>query len=80
MFLREHINIFVITQHRVGQHRALEAIHENMRPGEHVMAFLDDIYTTCRPERWVKCTRRWTTIGHPTQWDRDDQGYESVET
>ena len=35
----------------LGQHRALEAIHENMRPGEHVMAFLDDIYTACRPER-----------------------------
>ena len=34
-----------------GQHRALEAIHENMWPGEHVMAFLDDIYTACRPER-----------------------------
>ena len=35
----------------LGQHRALEAIHERMRPGEHVMAFLDDIHTACRPER-----------------------------
>ena len=35
----------------LGQHRALEAIHERMRPGEHVMAFLDDTYTACRPER-----------------------------
>ena len=35
----------------LGQHRALEAIHENMGPGEHVMAFLDDIYTACRPKR-----------------------------
>ena len=35
----------------LGQHRALEAIHERMRPGEHVMAFLDDLYTACRPER-----------------------------
>ena len=25
----------------LGQRRALEAIHENMRPGEHVMAFSD---------------------------------------
>ena len=33
----------------LGQHRALEAIHENMRPGEHVMAFLDDIHTSSRP-------------------------------
>ena len=31
----------------LGQHRALEAIHESTRPGEHVMAFLDDIYTAC---------------------------------
>ena len=29
----------------LGQHGAFEAIHENMRPGEHVMAFLDNIYT-----------------------------------
>ena len=35
----------------LGQHGALEAIHERMRPGEHLMAFLDDIYTACRPER-----------------------------
>ena len=44
----------------LGQHRALEAIHERMRPGKHVMAFLDDIYTACRPERLAKCARLWT--------------------
>ena len=35
----------------LGQHRALAVIQERMRPGEHVMAFLDNIYTACRPER-----------------------------
>ena len=33
----------------LGQHRALAAMRERMKPGEHVMAFLDDIYTACRP-------------------------------
>ena len=32
----------------LGQHRALEGIHARMRAGEHVMAFMDDIYTVCR--------------------------------
>ena len=35
----------------LGQHKALAAIQEWMRPGERVMAFLGDIYTACRPEQ-----------------------------
>ena len=37
----------------VGQHRALEAVRERLRPHEQLLAFLDDIYVVCRPERVV---------------------------
>ena len=38
----------------VGQHRALIGLRERQLPDEHLMAFLDDIYIVCRPERVVQ--------------------------
>ena len=35
----------------VGQHSSLEAVGAQLRRGEHLFAFLDDIYTVTRPER-----------------------------
>ena len=35
----------------MGQHMALVQIHSRLRTGEHVFAFLDDIYVICYPER-----------------------------
>ena len=37
----------------LGQHRALVAVRERLRPDEHLLAFLDDIYIVCRPDRVV---------------------------
>ena len=35
----------------LGQHSALEAVQEDMREGEFLFAYLDDIYIVTRPER-----------------------------
>ena len=37
----------------VGIHRALQAAHTTLRPGEDLYAFLDDTYITCPVERAV---------------------------
>ena len=37
----------------LGQHRALVAVRERLRPDEHLLAFLDDIYIVCRQDRVV---------------------------
>ena len=37
----------------LGQHRALEAVTERLRPGERLFAFFDDVYVTCSPDRVV---------------------------
>ena len=37
----------------LGQHRALVAVRERLRPDEHLLAFLDDVYIVCRPDRVV---------------------------
>ena len=37
----------------LGQHSALEAIQARLRPGERLMAFLDDIYAKSIPNRFV---------------------------
>ena len=66
----------------LGQHRVLEAIHENMRPGEHVMAFLDDIHTACQPERLdeVHTTNNWPhTLTSTCTMARPKCGIEGVQ-
>ena len=35
----------------VGQHDALQVAHRSMRDGEHLMAFLDDVYMASDPDR-----------------------------
>ncbi len=35
----------------LGQHEALQAAHAQLRPGEYLFAYLDDVYMVCRPER-----------------------------
>ena len=35
----------------LGQHAALEAVQAQLREGEHLFAFLDDVYVLCQPER-----------------------------
>ena len=35
----------------LGQHDALEAVKARLQPGEHLFAFLDDVYVLCQPER-----------------------------
>jgi hypothetical protein len=35
----------------LGQHPALQAVQVSLRPGEHLFAFLDDVYAICAPER-----------------------------
>ena len=35
----------------VGQHRALEAVRGRLLPTEKLLAFLDDVYVVCAPER-----------------------------
>ena len=35
----------------VGQHRALVQVQADLREGERLFAFLDDIYVVCSPER-----------------------------
>ena len=35
----------------LGQHPAPEAVHRQLRPGELLLAFLDDIYIVCSPAR-----------------------------
>ena len=35
----------------LGQHSALEAVQVDMREGEFLFAYLDDIYIVARPER-----------------------------
>ena len=35
----------------LGQRSALQAVQEQLRPGEHLFAFLDDIYTLVQPAR-----------------------------
>ena len=35
----------------LGQHPALRAVQDTLRPGEHLFAFLDDVYAVCEPDR-----------------------------
>ena len=35
----------------VGQHAALLEAHSALQPGEHLYAYLDDVYATCAPDR-----------------------------
>ena len=35
----------------LGQHAALQAVQDALLPGEHLFAYLDDIYIVCLPER-----------------------------
>ena len=35
----------------LGQHSALNAVAEELRPSERLLAFLDDIYVVCAPDR-----------------------------
>ena len=35
----------------LGQHDALDAIKRQLKPDEHLFAYLDDIYVTCQPSR-----------------------------
>ena len=37
----------------LGQHRALVAVRERLLPDEHLLAFHDDVYIVCRPDRVV---------------------------
>ena len=41
----------------LGQHEALRATQEQLRDGEHLLAFLDDIYMVTRPDRVGPCMR-----------------------
>ena len=38
-------------QYSLGQHAALEAVQRQLQEGEHLFAFLDDVYVLCQPER-----------------------------
>ena len=38
----------------VGQHSALAAARTRLQPNEHLMAFHDDLYVVCQPERVVQ--------------------------
>ena len=38
----------------VGQHSALAAVLTRLQPNEHLMAFHDDLYVVCQPERVVQ--------------------------
>ena len=40
----------------VGQHSSLEAVGAQLRRGEHLLAFLDDIHMVTRPEGSAQCT------------------------
>ena len=35
----------------VGQHAALGAVHKQLAPGEHLLAFLDDVYMVTKLDR-----------------------------
>ena len=35
----------------LGQHDALDAIKRQLKQDEHLLAYLDDIYVTCKPAR-----------------------------
>ena len=58
----------------LGQHGALEATQTRLGRGEHVMAFLDDIYITNQPGRVIEAhtvveEELWTHAGiHPPPW------------
>ena len=39
----------------LGQHRALEIVNRSHRPGEKLMAFMDDLYCSSEPERIDGC-------------------------
>ena len=41
----------------LGQHHALQAVARQLRPREHLFAFLDDIYVICAPDRVAEVYR-----------------------
>ena len=45
----------------VGRHRALVQVQADLREGERLFAFLDDIYVVCPLRVEKPCTSRWST-------------------
>ena len=54
----------------LGQHPALQEVQGSLLPGEHLFAFLDDVYAVCEPDRarpifdaLAECLQRHCGIG-----------------
>ena len=59
----------------LGQHGSLVAIQGRLRDNEHVLAYHDDVYTVCKPERVAHPVASWEDAsveqrGVGTRWDR----------
>ena len=64
----------------LGQHQALQAIQDQLRDGEYLMAFLDDLYIVTLPDRvgpvYADCSGRTPSPCLHTHPLREDEGLE----
>ena len=64
----------------LAKHAALEAASARLEAGEHLFAFLDDLYLVCRPDRvgdvhtfrWRSCSPMPTSVSTKV-WNRDGE-------